>query len=261
MRSASSIDSRTRVAFAAHVGDVDAAGLRGFPGKRDQLFRLRIRGRGVFERGRDTHSAVAHRIADQSLHLFQLLGGGLNVRVAEHHAPHLGRAHVTGEVDSHALLFQPRKKLPKRAPIRSDLVVLISGPVGRNDGIVQRRGRPTLAGDLGGDSLKDFRRQARVHKDRHLRLPEHVDKAGRDHLPARVNGALARGRAKVADGGDSAVADTDVSGIPRRTGPIDDVAAGDHQVEGRAGLRAGVEDEEQENVSSKMAALRISLTV
>ena len=49
-----------------------------------------------------------------------------------------------------------------------------------------------FAGDLGGDALKDFRGQARIDQDRHLRLAQHVDEAGRDDHAVRIDGALAR---------------------------------------------------------------------
>ena len=99
------------VTFAAHVRRVDAAELRGFGGQRNDLFGLRV-GRGrIFKRSGDSDRAVVHRVADQSFHLFELLGVGLHVSVTQHHAPHLRRADVAGEIDAHALLFQAREVL------------------------------------------------------------------------------------------------------------------------------------------------------
>ena len=106
--------------------------------------------------------------------------------------------------------------------------------VGLDDGVVQRRGRAAFAGDLRGDALIDLRGQARIDQDGELRLAEHVDEAGSDDHAAGVDGASARGIAKIANGGDLAAADADVAGVPRRAGAVDDVAVGDDDVEGLA---------------------------
>ena len=110
--------------------------------------------------------------------------------------------------------------------------MLIAAAVGLDDGVVERRDRIAFTGDFRGDALKDFRGQARIDENGQFRLAEHVDEAGGDDFAGGVDGALARSCGEIADGGDFAVADADVSGIPGRTGAVDDVAVGDDEVEG-----------------------------
>ena len=161
---------------------------------------------------------------------------GLHVVVAEDHAADLRGADVAGEVDADALLFEAREVLAEGAPVGSDVVVLVAGAIGLNDGIVEWRDGIAFAGDFGGDALEDFRGQARVDEDRQLGLAQHVDEAGSDDFAGGVDGALARGSSEIADGGDFAVADADVAGVPGRAGAVDDMAVGDDEVE-RSGLR------------------------
>jgi hypothetical protein len=118
--------------------------------------------------------------------------------------------------------------------------VLVADAVGFQDGFVDRRhGRP-FAGDFGGDPLVDLGRQMRIHQDGQLGLAEHVDESGRHHHAARIDGALGGRARQIADGGDPALPDADVSGVPRRTGSVDDPAVLDHHI-----VRAGGEQEER----------------
>src|SRR5258706_4664218 len=152
-----------------------------------------------------------HGIADQRLHLLQVLDCRLNIGVAEDHATYLRRAYVAGEVDADSLLFETSEILAEGAPVRGDFVMLVSGSIGLNDGVVQRGDGTAFAGHFGRDPLKDFRRQTRVDKDCHLGLAEHVDESGGDNFALRINGAFASGRGAVADSGDPSRANSDVS--------------------------------------------------
>jgi len=115
--------------------------------------------------------------------------------------------------------------------------MVVSGAVGLNDGVVERRDRIPFPGNLRGDALKDFRGQARVDQDGQFLLAEHIDKAGGDDFAGGVDRTLALGGREIADGGDFAVADADVPGVPGGTGAVDDVAIGDDKVEGGRSLR------------------------
>ena len=159
-------------------------------------------------------------------------GRGLFVVVAEDHAADLRRANIAREIDAHALLFEAREILAEGAPVGSDLVVIVFAAVGLNDRVVQRSDGTAFAGNFGRDALVDFRRQARVDEDGQFRLAEHVDESGRDDFAGGVDGALARCSGEIADGGDLAIADADVAGIPGGAGAVDDVAVGDDDVEG-----------------------------
>jgi len=161
-----------------------------------------------------------------------LFGRGLLIVISENHAAHLRGADICCQVDAHALLFKAREILSEGAPVERDLEVFVSGSVGLDDGVVERSDGRTFAGNLSGDALENFRGQAGIDEDRHFRLAEHVDKAGSDDLAGSIDGASARGVSKVPDGCDFVIADTEVGGVPGRTGAVDDVAVGDDQIEG-----------------------------
>ncbi len=147
-----------RVAFVSHVGGIEAAKFSAFGGKSDQFFRLGIRRWSVFERSGNADRAIFHGVAHERFHLLKLLWRRLLVVVAEKHAADLGRTHITGQVNSHALLFEPREILAEGAPVGCDLVMLVARPVGLNNGVVQGSDGASFAGDLGRNPLKDFRR-------------------------------------------------------------------------------------------------------
>ena len=58
-------------------------------------------------------------------------------------------------------------------------------------GIVLRRHRLALAGDLGGDALGELAHRLLVNEQRELRLAQHVNEAGCNDQAGGVNGALA----------------------------------------------------------------------
>jgi hypothetical protein len=101
-----------------------------------------------------------------------------------------------------------------------------------NDRVVQRSNRIALAGNFRSDPLENLRRQARVDQNRELRLSEHVDKARRDDLAARVNRALARCGRQIANGRDLPVANAYICGVPGGPGSVDNVTASDDEIEG-----------------------------
>src|SRR6266704_366566 len=143
-------------AFVAHVGGVNAAELGSFPRESDQLTRFGVRSRSVFERSRDANCAIAHCLAHELFHLLELCGSGLDVVVAEHHAPDARGAYVAGDVDSDALLFETRKVFAKRPPVGANVIVIVLLLISAENGVVQRGNRFALAGDFRGDPLIDL---------------------------------------------------------------------------------------------------------
>ncbi len=233
------------VAFAAHVRGVDAAVGAGCAGKGDELRGFGVGCGRVLQRGRNAHGAVAHRLANEVLHLRELGGGGLHVGIAEHDAAHGCGADVGGEVNAHALLFDAGEVLAEGAPVGRDVQVVVAGAVGGNGGVADGRNGVAFAGDLGGDALEDFGGQARVDEDGELGLAEHVDESRRDDFAGGVDGAFGGRLGEVADGGDAAIADADVARVPGRAGAVDDVAVGDDDVKGlQCRLRSGCADGE-----------------
>ena len=179
------------IALVADVRGVGAAEFRRFRRQRDQFLGLRVRRRGVLQRRGEPHRALPHGIAHQRFHAFQLRRAGRAVVIAQHHTPHLRRPYVARQVNPHSLLAQPREVVAEGAPRGLHAVMLPGDVVGFEDGVVQRRDRTSLAGDLRGDSLEDLRGQMRVDQNGHLRLAEHVDEPRRHHHAARVDGASA----------------------------------------------------------------------
>ena len=84
-------------------------------------------------------AAVLHGVANQGLICVELGGRGLYVVIAEDHATYLRGADVVGHVDADALLFEAREILPEGAPVGSDVVVIVAGAVGLDDGVIDGR--------------------------------------------------------------------------------------------------------------------------
>src|SRR5205085_3452905 len=176
----------------------------------------------------------------QLLHLVELRGRGLDVVIAEHHAPNRGSANIIGDVDADALLLQARKILAEGLPARLNAEKLKLFFARTANEVVHGRDGFAFAGNLGGDALIDFRRQARVDENRQLGLAKHVDKAGSDHLAASVKGAPTGSGGEVADGRDFSASNANVTREPGGACAIDDSAMGNDDVEGR-GLRERLE--------------------
>ncbi len=217
-------------ALRPEVGGVHAAVPRGLRRQRHQLLGSGVRGRRILERSRDADRPLSHRRAHQRPHAVELRRARRPVAVAQHHAPDLGRAHVAREVDADALPLQPGEVLAQRPPVRRDRVVLVVGPIGGEDRIVERAGGSTFAGDLGGDPLKDLRRQARLDQDGELRLAQHVDEAGGHDHPRRVHRLSRRRAVEPPDRRDPPVANAHVRGVPGRAGAVDDAPMVDDEV-------------------------------
>ena len=94
------------------------------------------------------------------------------------------------------------------------MVVIVTTAPNLNDRVIQGRNGIALARDLGRDALIDFRGQARINQDGQFRLPQHVDKAGSDNHAVDINRPRALRAAQIADGGDLAAANTDVTRVP-----------------------------------------------
>ena len=114
------------VALIAHVRGINAAELPCLGSESDQLICLGVGSGRVLQGSRQTDRAFAHGLPDERLHLIQLSGRRLLVVVSQHHAPDLSGAHVAGEVDSHSLFFQAGEVLPKRSPVRRDVIMIVA---------------------------------------------------------------------------------------------------------------------------------------
>ena len=72
--------------------------------------------------------------------------------------------------------------------------------------------------------------RAAVLDQRRLGVAEHVDEAGRDGEPGRVDLLASALGAEIADRRDAIVEDRDVADLPRRAGAVVDRAVADHDV-------------------------------
>ncbi len=136
---------------------IDSAELRGHTSQGNQFFGFGIGGGRIFQGGRNSHGALAHSLSHKFFHLVQLFWRGLLVVISQHHAANLGRAHVTAQIDSHALLFKPGEVLLKSSPVGSDVIVIVGGAVGLDDRIIERSGGLAFTGYLSRNALKDLR--------------------------------------------------------------------------------------------------------
>ncbi len=220
--------------LAADVARVEAVVARGHFRQRDQLRRLGEAARLVDEAGRDAERALLHRSLDQRLHPGQLLFVGLHVLHPQHGAAHLRRADQHRLVDAGPRSSQPAEVAGQIGPVDGQPVLL--QPVGAlvNPGGVHRRGRDALSGQLGGDALADLALLARVDQRVQLALAEQIDEARRDREVVQLEAALRFCAREIAHRCDAVAADADVGAEPGRPGAVDDAAAGEDQIEGRA---------------------------
>src|SRR5260370_1140375 len=96
-------------AFVAHMRGVNAAGLRGDTGQRDQFLSLGVRRWRILKSGGNANGSVTHPRGNQLLHTGELAWRRGAIAIADHDAAYLSGAHVTGEVDADPLLFQARE--------------------------------------------------------------------------------------------------------------------------------------------------------
>jgi hypothetical protein len=95
------------------------------------------------------------------------------------------------------------------------------------------------ADQLGGDALADFRLVPGLGEDHEPGVRVHVDEAGADHVPLRVDAPAGLDAAGVAAQDTHAlVLDRDVPEEARVAGAVDDESSADEQVEHR-GLPSG----------------------
>ena len=156
------------------------------------------------EAGGEAGGARLHRLAQDGLHLRDLVvGGGALVRVVAHHEqPQRGVADVRGEVQRGAAPLDRRevlgegREVPRDARAeRLDVHVLdVLERAGDDVAVLgpRRRDREAaVAGDDGGDAVEARRRERRVPEHLRVVVRVDVDEPGRDDVPAGVEHALA----------------------------------------------------------------------
>ena len=162
---------------------------------------------------------------------FNSSGVGCAVAGANHQAADLGRSDIRAKIDAAALLRQALEIFLQRAPVGGDVVVLQDVGVLRVERVIGRRDRFAFAGDLRGHALGQFADRLLVDQQVELRLPQHVDEAGRDDESGGIDGALgSHARTGMADKRDTIPDNAHVGIGPRISAAIDDAAGTNEHV-------------------------------
>ena len=227
--------------LVASVGRVDAAVRSRNSGERGELARVRMGRRLIVEAGIEPDSARAHPRFGRGSHRVQLGVCG-DPRVPAHDAD-ANRQMRRLRDDVHGRPALERAQVGfRRGPVERQVR---HRPVGESQDHLDLAGRGRRdatepeavgAGEVRRDTLeKAAGRIGRRGQDRQLRVDVDIDEARRDDAASRVDSGMRRpgGRPKVADCDDPVAGDPDIRPPPRSAGPIDDVAAGDDQIEWR----------------------------
>jgi hypothetical protein len=142
------------------------------------------------------------------------------VVLTHHHGANLRVADCLDDVHRQALQVEVLEVLGHRLP------AALGGEL-----VIERRLGRTLAGVDRRNALgEQVERRRRVLEHRRGGLAHHVDEAGRDDQPGRVDHLAGFRVLEPADGGDPAVAHADVGEEPGRAGAVDHASAADDDV-------------------------------
>ena len=180
---------RPVVALVPLVRDVAAAVAGRDPGEGDELVGRGEEARNVDERAREAEGPFLHGLRHRGLHGLELRGRRRAVLLADDQVADAPRADERPQVDRRAAALQLLEVAGQRREGRRVAVVRVRGAAGLEHARVERRDRAALAGDLGRDALGDLAGGPAVDQHAVLRLPHHVDEAGRHHQAARVDPA------------------------------------------------------------------------
>jgi hypothetical protein len=121
--------------------------------------------------------------------------------------------------------------------------------IDRSDGLA-------LAVEGSGNPLADLGLGPPIDEDRELGLAEEIDEARGDDAARDVDPSTGRSAREVPDGDDSISSDADVGADSVRTGPVDDLAVLEDEVEGlRARTRSGAGSEQEAQDHEKVSHL------
>ena len=191
-------------------------------------------------RHRQAERAALDAVAHDVLHLLDfVVGRGAPLALVAHHVvAHRRMADQIADIDAE-MLVEPVHVLRDRLPIdldgvehlhrdRFDIGQKLGDPLcgARTN---RRQGQRAIAEDDRGAAVVGRERAQRVPRDLRVVMAVIVDKAGRDDLPRGVDRALGR-PAQLADLGDLAVLDADISAKRRHSGAVDDPAVLDQQI-------------------------------
>ena len=194
---------------------------------------MRVGGGRINQCGRETEGALLHRAVEDLLLALQFLRRGRTVLHAEDLLADRRDRRERPEVDRRPAILQRVQVAVESGPVVLQVISVESHPVGRVAG-PQRR-RAAFANDFRRDALADVALAVGVHEERDARLPLHVDESRRHDVAGGVD-CPPRATGRRADRDDAVAPDRDVGAAGRSSGPVDEVAVLDHEVELR---RAG----------------------
>ena len=189
-----------RAILAPHVADVASADPGGDARERDELLGLGVDPRIVLETAREPQRAGFEILPQQLGHLLDL-GFGRRTAVV-----------VTHDRAAEAAVARVRRDVHR-------------GRRGADLGIERGErepGAPVLTHDDRRDPLAHDRRRLPCREKAAVVMAVCVDEARREHEPAPLDHAVARGRLELADVDDDAVADPDGAVVRGRARPVDD---------------------------------------
>ena len=108
---------RFALAFAAHVGGIEASVLTSDFSQFDQFLNLCVVSGRINERGRYAECALLHSFGDERFHFFEFFGSGDAIDITENSFPDLRGANIGADVEWRATFFQPRKVAVQRRPV------------------------------------------------------------------------------------------------------------------------------------------------
>ncbi len=220
--------------LAADVARVEAAPARGAAGDADDLLGGRVGAGGVDQAGGEAVRAVGHRLVHHALHVRLLGRGGRAAREAHGGQAQRAVADELRHVERDALPLVAREVLADRLPREVHARGQVEGEaLHLGAELIRDRGggEAAVADHLGGDALADLRLGAPVVPEAPVGVRVHVDEAGGDGAPARVDGAPGRLAGKIADRGDGVAGHSHVGTAGGCAGAVDELPARDLEVE------------------------------
>ncbi len=228
------------------MGAVVAAVRRHHPAEFGEFGVLGVHAGGVGEPGRHADRALFHALGDQLPHPVQLLGCRLAVLPADGEHPDRALRDQVGRVDRDAAtvetVVEAVQVLAHGPPVEVDVVAVAVPPGDRPAHLGQRAvvdggvRQAVLADDFEGHPLCGLGAVVRVAEQRQVAVGVHVDEAGgedqplRVQLPPRLRALTARRRGLLHDRDDPPAVDHDIGAVRGRAGAVHDVRVPDHQL-------------------------------
>lgn len=225
------------LAFAAFMRDVDPVERRHFPGEGHHFVGRAPTTGSVFEAGRQAPCTLGHRLTDEGLHAFHLVGARGTPHVASHHLP------AYAAVPDHQGGIGPDPQLRHATPLLGDRER--GAPV-----LVHDHGRDALHHEVwGGAALGVGITKAAVGRGAIVGVRMDVDNPGDHDLAGGIDSLARRSIPQTTHGGNAPIAHGHVRWKRRIAGAVVHPPTRDHQVVRRrlCGDRACLNGQQEED--------------